>query len=92
MPKRGLPVTLKMRHDAHYVDTLAASAAPPIGRLVAIDKVDRLMNLVGELVLAAVDGGARVINISFDHALSRNAEYGIGLDPIAESRSTTWRR
>ena len=29
-----------MRHDAHYVDTLAGSAAPPIGRLVAIDKVD----------------------------------------------------
>ena len=29
-----------MRHDAHYVDTLASSAAPPIGRLVAIDRVD----------------------------------------------------
>ena len=26
MPKRGLPDTLRMRHDAHYVETLAASA------------------------------------------------------------------
>ena len=26
MPKRGLPETLRMRHDAHYVETLAASA------------------------------------------------------------------
>ena len=29
-----------MRHDAHYVDTLAASAAPPVGRIVPIDRVD----------------------------------------------------
>ena len=29
-----------MRHDAHYVDTLAASAATPVGRMVPIDRVD----------------------------------------------------
>ncbi len=40
MPKRGLPETLRMRHDAHYVETLAASAATPVGRLVAIDQLD----------------------------------------------------
>lgn len=40
MPKRGLPEALQMRHDAHYVDTLASSAAPPVGRLVPIDRVD----------------------------------------------------
>ena len=40
MPKRGLPETLRMRHDAHYVETLAASAATPVGRMVAIDLVD----------------------------------------------------
>ena len=34
MPKRGLPDTLRMRHDAHYVETLAASAGAPVGRLV----------------------------------------------------------
>jgi ParB family chromosome partitioning protein len=29
-----------MRHDAHYVETLAASAATPVGRMVAIDQLD----------------------------------------------------
>jgi ParB family chromosome partitioning protein len=38
--KRGLPVTLRMRHDEHYVDALANSAGAPIGRLVPIDRVD----------------------------------------------------
>ena len=40
MSKRGLPLTLKMRHDEHYVDALASSAGAPIGRLVPIEKVD----------------------------------------------------
>lgn len=40
MPRRGLPDTIAMRHDEHYVDTLAASAGAPIGRLIAIDLVD----------------------------------------------------
>ena len=34
MPKRGLPETLRMRHDEHYVEALAASAGAPIGRLL----------------------------------------------------------
>jgi len=38
--KRGLPLTLKMRHDEHYVDALASSAGSPIGRMVPIDRVD----------------------------------------------------
>jgi len=38
--KRGLPETLRMRHDAHYVETLAAAAATPVGRMVPIDLVD----------------------------------------------------
>jgi ParB family chromosome partitioning protein len=38
--KRGLPISLKMRHDAHYVESLASSAGSPIGRLVPIDRVD----------------------------------------------------
>src|SRR5437016_11089181 len=29
-----------MRHDEHYVEALAASAGPPIGRLVPIEQVD----------------------------------------------------
>jgi ParB family transcriptional regulator, chromosome partitioning protein len=38
--KRGLPMSLKMRHDEHYVEALASSAGSPIGRLVPIDRVD----------------------------------------------------
>ena len=40
MSKRGLPISLKMRHDEHYVDALANSAGTPIGRLVPIDRID----------------------------------------------------
>ena len=40
MSKRGLPLTLRMRHDEHYVDALASSAGAPIGRMVPIDKLD----------------------------------------------------
>ena len=40
MSKRGLPETVRMRHEAHYVETLSASSGKPIGRLVPIDRVD----------------------------------------------------
>jgi ParB family transcriptional regulator, chromosome partitioning protein len=40
VPKRGLPDTLRMRHDAHYVETLAASAGVPVGRMVPIEQLD----------------------------------------------------
>ena len=40
MSKRGLPISLKMRHDAHYVEALASSAGSPIGRMVAIELID----------------------------------------------------
>ena len=40
MPRRGLPETIAMRHDQHYVEALAASAGTPIGRLVPIDQID----------------------------------------------------
>ncbi len=40
MSKRiGLPVTLKMRHDAHYVETLASYSGASVGRMIPIDKV-----------------------------------------------------
>jgi len=35
----GLPVTLKMRHDAHYVETLASYSGASIGRMIPINKV-----------------------------------------------------
>ena len=40
MPRRGLPETVAMRHDEHYVEALAASAGTPIGRLIPIDQID----------------------------------------------------
>lgn len=40
MPRRGLPETAKMRHDAHYVDGLAAAAGAPIGRMISIELID----------------------------------------------------
>src|SRR3984957_8582386 len=35
----GLPVTLKMRHDAHYVEQLASFSGAAIGRMVPVDKI-----------------------------------------------------
>ena len=37
MSKRGLPQTIRMRHDEHYVDALNSSAGSPIGRVVPIE-------------------------------------------------------
>ena len=40
MSKRiGLPVTLKMRHDAHYVETLTSYSGAAVGRMIPTDKV-----------------------------------------------------
>ena len=54
MPKpRGLPATMKMRHDEHYVDALASSAGAPIGRMVPIEQIepnpDQPRQLMGDL-------------------------------------------
>lgn len=40
MSKRGLPSGLRMRHDAHYVEELAQHRPTPIGRMIALDKLD----------------------------------------------------
>ncbi len=64
MPRRGLPETLAMRHDAHYVDALAASAGTPIGRLIPIDRVDpnpsqprQVMGDLSELIASIAEQG-----------------------------------
>lgn len=53
MSKRGLPVSLRMRHDEHYVDALAAPAGAPIGRMVPIDAIepnpDQPRQMMGDL-------------------------------------------
>ena len=38
--KRGLPTTLKMRHDRHYVEELASLRGAPIGRMIPIDRLE----------------------------------------------------
>ncbi len=64
MSKRGLPETLRMRHDAHYVETLAASAGAPVGRMVPIDLLDpnpdqprQAMGDLSELIASITEKG-----------------------------------
>ncbi|HWI19009.1 MAG TPA: ParB/RepB/Spo0J family partition protein [Vicinamibacterales bacterium] len=65
MPKpRGLPDNLRMRHDAHYVETLAAPGGVAIGRMVPIESIDpnpdqprQAMGDLGELVASITEKG-----------------------------------
>ncbi|NOT63886.1 MAG: ParB/RepB/Spo0J family partition protein [Acidobacteria bacterium] len=38
--KRGLPATLKMRHDRHYVEELSSGSGAPVGRMIHIDRLE----------------------------------------------------
>ena len=54
MSKRiGLPVTLKMRHDAHYVETLTSFSGASVGRMIPIDKIrpnpDQPRKMIGDV-------------------------------------------
>jgi ParB family chromosome partitioning protein len=62
--RRGLPETVRMRHDEHYVEALAASAGAPIGRLIAIDRIDpnpnqprQVMGDLSELMASVAEKG-----------------------------------
>ena len=64
MPRRGLPETIAMRHDEHYVEALAASAGTPIGRLIPIDRIDpnpnqprQVMGDLAELIASISEKG-----------------------------------
>ena len=64
MPKRGLPTTVRMRHDEHYVEALTSSAGAPIGRLVAIEDIDpnpnqprQVMGDLSELMASIAEKG-----------------------------------
>ena len=64
MSKRGLPLSLKMRHDEHYVEALASSAGSPIGRLVPIEQIDpnpdqprQVMGDLSELMASIAEKG-----------------------------------
>jgi ParB family chromosome partitioning protein len=62
--KRGLPETVRMRHDAHYVETLTASAGAPVGRMVPIEQIDpnphqprQVMGDLSELIASVQENG-----------------------------------
>ena len=64
MPRRGLPETVRMRHDEHYVEALAASAGAPIGRQIPIDRIDpnpnqprQVMGDLSELMASVAEKG-----------------------------------
>ncbi len=64
MPRRGLPDTIAMRHDEHYVDALAASAGTPVGRMIPIDQIDpnpnqprQVMGDLSELIASIAEKG-----------------------------------
>jgi ParB family chromosome partitioning protein len=62
--KRGLPETVRMRHDEHYVEALSSSAGAPIGRMVPIDQIDpnpnqprQVMGDLSELMASIAEKG-----------------------------------
>ncbi len=64
MPRKGLPSVVKMRHDEHYVESLAASAGMPLGRMVPIDQIDpnpdqprQVMGDLSELMASITEKG-----------------------------------
>ena len=69
MPKRGLPGTMTMRHDEHYVEALAASAGTPVGRLIpiqssyfALEGTDDLLETI-EKVRARANPTLRILGV-----------------------------
>jgi len=64
VPKRGLPQTVRMRHDEHYVEALTSSAGAPVGRVVPIDMIDpnpnqprQVMGDLSELMASIAEKG-----------------------------------
>ena len=64
MSKRGLPQTIRMRHDEHYVDALTSSAGTPVGRIIPIDQLDpnpnqprQVMGDLSELMASIAEKG-----------------------------------
>ena len=64
MPKRGLPETIRMRHDAHYVEAITGPGGAPVGRMVPIDLIDpnpnqprQVMGDLSELMASIAEKG-----------------------------------
>ena len=65
MARRGLPGTVRMRHDEHYVDALTtATGGAAVGRMVPIDLIDpnpnqprQVMGDLSELMASIAEKG-----------------------------------
>jgi ParB family transcriptional regulator, chromosome partitioning protein len=64
VPRRGLPESIAMRHDEHYVEALAASAGVPVGRMIPIEQIDpnpnqprQVMGDLTELIASIAEKG-----------------------------------
>jgi ParB family chromosome partitioning protein len=64
VPRRGLPVSIAMRHDEHYVEALTASAGTPVGRMIPIEQIDpnphqprQVMGDLSELIASIAEKG-----------------------------------
>jgi len=62
--KRGLPETVRMRHDAHYVESLTGEGGVPVGRMVPIHLIDpnpnqprQVMGDLSELMASIAEKG-----------------------------------
>jgi ParB family transcriptional regulator, chromosome partitioning protein len=62
--KRGLPDSIRMRHDAHYVESLTGQGGVPVGRMVPIDLIDpnpnqprQVMGDLSELMASIAEKG-----------------------------------
>ena len=62
--KRGLPVRVKMRHDTHFVEELAARHEAPVGRMIPLSAIEpdpgqprSTMGDLGDLVMSIREKG-----------------------------------
>jgi ParB family transcriptional regulator, chromosome partitioning protein len=53
LKRAGLPITLKMRHDAHYVESLTSYSGAAIGRMIPVEQIrpnpDQPRKAIGDL-------------------------------------------
>jgi len=53
LKRAGLPITLKMRHDAHYVESLTSYSGAAIGRMIPVEQIrpnpDQPRKSIGDL-------------------------------------------
>jgi ParB family transcriptional regulator, chromosome partitioning protein len=89
--KRGLPVRVKMRHDTHFVDELAARHEVPVGRMMPLSAIEpdphqprTAMGDLAELVASIRDKG--VLEPILVRRLSADEDRPSDGDPTAAFR------